>query len=84
MEMLEAEYDQSQTDLRLAFKRISELQSAIDAEMEVSDDSELDSEEDFSGSDTEFDTSLVNRKGSYSRTASFGGGDATGHNINRR
>ena len=36
--MLEADYEQSQTDLRLAFKRITDLQAVIEEEMESGDD----------------------------------------------
>ena len=87
--MLEADYTQGQTDLRLAFKRITDLQSAIEADLEVSDDSELDMSDDeelySDGSDAEYDSPLVTRKGSYVRTASFGSGDAaSGQHVNRR
>ena len=40
LEVLEGDYEQSQTDLRLAFKRISDLQTVIEDEMESGDDSD--------------------------------------------
>ena len=40
LEVLEADYEQSQTDLRLAFKRITDLQAVIEDEMESGDDSD--------------------------------------------
>ena len=40
LEVLEGDYEQSQTDLRLAFKRITDLQTVIEDEMESGDDSD--------------------------------------------
>ena len=40
LEVLEADYEQSQTDLRLAFKRITDLQAVIEDEMESGEDSD--------------------------------------------
>ena len=43
VESLEADFEQSQADLRLAFKRIADLQSVMEDEMDSDDlDSDLD------------------------------------------
>ena len=45
MENLEAEYDQSQNDLQLAFKRIADLQAAIEDDIAAGSDLAEDSDE---------------------------------------
>ena len=42
VESLEADFEQSQSDLRLAFKRISDLQAVMEDEMDSDLDSEFD------------------------------------------
>ena len=42
--MLEADYDQSQADLKLAFKRIADLQAMIEDDLRGDRDDETDEE----------------------------------------
>ena len=42
MESLETEYEQSQADLQLAFKRIADLQAAIEDDLDVGSDENSD------------------------------------------
>ena len=42
---METEYEQAQSDLRLAFKRISDLQAVIEDGMDSDDDDEDDDED---------------------------------------
>ncbi len=42
MESVEADFEQSQSDLRLAFKRISDLQAVMEEEMDSDLDSQFD------------------------------------------
>uniref|UniRef100_A0AAR5PGR1 Myosin tail domain-containing protein n=1 Tax=Dendroctonus ponderosae TaxID=77166 RepID=A0AAR5PGR1_DENPD len=61
-ETLEAESSTARADLRLALKRIEDLQSAIQGELEDSISNESDSEEDSYGSDESVNTFLANHK----------------------
>ena len=40
MESVESDYEQAQSDLRLAFKRISDLQAVIEDDIDTDDDDE--------------------------------------------
>lgn len=42
MEYLEADFEQSQSDLRLAFKRIADLQAVMEDDIDSDMDSEFD------------------------------------------
>ncbi|XP_019760217.2 unconventional myosin-XVIIIa isoform X2 [Dendroctonus ponderosae] len=61
-ETLEAESSTARADLRLALKRIEDLQSAIQGELEDSISNESDSDEDSYGSDESVNTFLANHK----------------------
>ncbi|XP_066148738.1 unconventional myosin-XVIIIa isoform X6 [Euwallacea fornicatus] len=61
-ETLEAESATARADLRLALKRIDDLQSAIQGELEDGISNESDSEDDSYGSDESVNTFLANHK----------------------
>ncbi|XP_050299706.1 unconventional myosin-XVIIIa isoform X8 [Anthonomus grandis grandis] len=61
-ESLEAECSSTRAELRLALKRIEDLQSAIQGELEDSISNESDSDEDSYGSDESVNTFLANHK----------------------
>ncbi|KAL1502507.1 hypothetical protein ABEB36_007641 [Hypothenemus hampei] len=61
-ESLEAESSSARTDLRVALKRIEDLQSAIQGELEDSISNDSDSEDDSYGSDESVNTFLANHK----------------------
>ncbi|XP_076453173.1 unconventional myosin-XVIIIa-like [Babylonia areolata] len=73
METLEAELAQSRADLKLAFKRIADLQAALEDELDSDDDSlqlddsDLDSEDD---DNEDLDSYLGSQQGASLRTSS--------------